>query len=312
MDGWTLTGLIGVVVCAMAASGYGQFNTGVAAGYPVALAWVLPVATDAAGLVTARVWMRAPRHTGVRDYAAGLTATTVTLSAISAVLHLLLPSTDTVPALATGGCAPDWQITPAGDCIASISPTMHNLLIAVKILSGAIPSIMVGLMIHLLALFLTAPARARRAKTKPAKATTKTKTEQPIAKPTAKPTSTPATSPAPAPTTAPAASTARHAAAETEPSGATVSSITDASWKPNQWAPAVDAARRIQADDGRELTVTEVIDAVRAATSSGMKRTTAGHLRRAVLAHITSDDTVTSDPQSSSTTTETAEAVGQE
>lgn len=300
MDGWTIAGLGFVVLAALAAAGYGQFNTGTVAGYPAFLAWVLPLSTDAAGLVTARVWMLAPRKSGVRDYAAGLTIVTVALSAFSSVLHLLLPSGDTVPQLSGGGCVKDWVLTPAGVCVASMSPATHTLLIVVKILTGAIPSVMVGLMIHLLALWVTAPARAAR-KARPAKAKT---------------TSTPS-APAAAPKTE--TETARHAAPEpaeqqaTAEQGGTVTEITRPKWNPEQWAIAVNAVREGNA------TVRAVVAALQA-KGQGMKRATVGRLIEAATKHVTATSS-TGDTESTTTQNtehdtksidETAPAVGQE
>lgn len=296
MDGWTIAGLGFVVLAALAAAGYGQFNTGTVAGYPAFLAWVLPLSTDAAGLVTARVWMLAPRKSGVRDYAAGLTIVTVGLSAFSSVLHLLLPSGETVPQLQAGGCVKDWVLTPAGDCVAAMSPATHTLLIVVKILTGAIPSVMVGLMIHLLALWVTAPARSAR-KARPAKAKT---------------TATSA-APASASKTDPTPATARHAAPETveQPpaeQGGTVTEITRPKWNAEQWAIAVNAVR-----DGN-TTVRAVVAALQA-ENQGMKRATVGRLIEAATQHIaaTNGDTDSATTQNTEhTTDETAPAVGQE
>lgn len=270
MDTWTMAGLAFVVLAGLSAAGYGQFNTGTAAGYPKFLAWVLPLSTDAAGLVTARVWMLAPRGSNVRDYAAGLTIFAVALSAFSSVLHLLLPSGETVPQLPAGGCIEGWELTSTGDCVAVVSPAMHTLLIVVKILTGAIPSVMVGLMIHLLALWVTAPARRTRKTTR---------------------TSTPATATSSAPATATTATATDSAkpqppAATGEPGEPERRVKAKPSWSPEQFEIAVRVVRQ-----GNGSASLNAVVAALQAEGKGISRATAGQLRNEAIGHVNTPTT---------------------
>jgi hypothetical protein len=266
-------GMVGVLLAAAATSAYFQAKTAVSVGYPWQLCWTLPASTDFAGFVSGRVWINAPRGSGLRRYAAFLTMLAVGLAIGAAESHALLP-------------AGHWLV---------------------KSIGIGVPATMVGAIVHLYALWRSPEAAkpAKKVKT-PVKAKTAPKAKPAPAKaeqPTQRTTR---------PTPAAAPSTPRHAAAEQNPEqqGATVTPITAGDWTDHQWRIAVRVARDIRTEQDRDMTTDHLLDGLRA-EQAGLKRTTAGHLRRAALAHINSTDDTTTDTASSSDT-ETATAVGED
>lgn len=116
--------LAGVLACGLSVATYSswaQFNIAAAAGYPVNLAWVVPVATDATAALGTRAWMSAHYHDGVRHYGRFLALAAIVLSVITAALHLIVPTTGPVP----------WQI---------------------RLVVGGLPSLALAALIHLGAL----------------------------------------------------------------------------------------------------------------------------------------------------------------
>lgn len=126
--------LAGLTLCALpvaAFSAFSQFETGRMAGIPGGLAWVLPVATDAAAFVATRVWLDEKYSKGIRRYAAAIVILCVALSIAGAALHLGLA-----------------QVRP---------PVWLGFAV------GAIPSLVLAGLIHLGALIGAAPEKQAKA-----------------------------------------------------------------------------------------------------------------------------------------------------
>lgn len=127
--------LAGVGACGMAVAAYSswaQFSIAAAAGYPVALAWVVPVATDATAALGTRAWMSPHYGDKVRNYGAALACAAIGLSVLTAALHLVVPTTGPIP----------WQI---------------------RLAIGGLPSLALAALIHLGALTAKDKPRVRSA-----------------------------------------------------------------------------------------------------------------------------------------------------
>lgn len=138
LDKPTLAGLSFCAVPVAIFSASSQVETGRMARIPGELAWVLPVATDAAAFVATRIWLNEKYSPGVRKYAAFIVIMCVGLSVAGAALHVGLTMThvDGQPAQ-----PPGW------------------LGFAV----GAIPSLVLAMLIHLGALISAAPEKHGKA-----------------------------------------------------------------------------------------------------------------------------------------------------
>ena len=88
LDKPTLVGLTGCAVPVALFSAYSQFELGLMAGIDPRLAWVMPVATDAAAYVATRVWLDEKYPKGIQRYAASIVIVCVALSVAGAALHL--------------------------------------------------------------------------------------------------------------------------------------------------------------------------------------------------------------------------------
>jgi len=133
LDKPTLAGLVFCALPVAAFSAFSQFETGRMAHIPGELAWVMPVATDAAAFVATRVWLDEKYSRGIRRYAAWIVIGCVLLSVAGAALHLGL----SVPEGQPSKNVPDW------------------LPFAV----GAIPSLVLAALIHLGALIGATPEK---------------------------------------------------------------------------------------------------------------------------------------------------------
>jgi len=125
--------LTGVGACGLAVAAYSswaQFSIATAAGYPVALAWVVPVATDATAALGTRAWMSPNYGDKVRGYGQRLACMAIGLSVLTAALHLVVPTTGPVP----------WQL---------------------RLAIGGLPSLALAAVIHLGALTAKDKPRAR-------------------------------------------------------------------------------------------------------------------------------------------------------
>jgi hypothetical protein len=125
--------LVGVLACGLSVAAYSswaQFNIATAAGYPLALAWVVPVATDATAALGTRAWMSAHYSDGVRGYGRLLAIAAITLSFLTAALHLVIPTTGPIP----------WQV---------------------RLTIGGLPSLALAALIHLGALTVQNKPKAK-------------------------------------------------------------------------------------------------------------------------------------------------------
>lgn len=101
--------LVGVGACGLSVAAYSswaQWSIAAAAGYPVELAWVVPVATDATAALGTRAWMSPHYGSDVRRYGCFLALTAIGLSILTAALHLVVPTATPIPwslRLAIGG-----------------------------------------------------------------------------------------------------------------------------------------------------------------------------------------------------------------
>lgn len=92
--------LSGIVLCALPVasfSAYSQFETMRLSGVPWQLAWVLPVATDASGMVATRVWINPEFKDGVRRYAALIALASIALAFGGAAAHLAFGADQPMP-----------------------------------------------------------------------------------------------------------------------------------------------------------------------------------------------------------------------
>lgn len=90
----------GVVLCGCAVAAYSswaQFSIAYIAGYPVYLAWVVPVATDATAAVGTRAWVSPHYSNEIRTFGKRLAGAAILLSFITAALHLVVPTTGPIP-----------------------------------------------------------------------------------------------------------------------------------------------------------------------------------------------------------------------
>lgn len=92
LDRPTIFGIVVCGICVAAFSSYSQFQTARTAGVTLALAWVLPVATDATAFVATRVWLSLRYTRRTRLYAAFIACACMALSFGSAAIHLVLPA----------------------------------------------------------------------------------------------------------------------------------------------------------------------------------------------------------------------------
>lgn len=99
MDRPTTYGLIACGAVVAAFSGWSQFETARMAGWPAALAWVLPVATDVTALLATQTWLASPVSSGLRRYSATLALLCMVLSCVMAAVHAI---TGTLPTWAHG------------------------------------------------------------------------------------------------------------------------------------------------------------------------------------------------------------------
>jgi len=133
---------VGLTCCALpvaAFSAYSQFETGRLANIPGQLAWVLPIATDAAAFVATRAWQDERYSEGIRKYAAFIVSMCVAFSIAGAAIHIgLTSSSEPLPA--------PWWLGYA---------------------LGAIPSLVLALLIHLGALIGAAPEKQVKASRPP-------------------------------------------------------------------------------------------------------------------------------------------------
>lgn len=146
IDRPTMLGIAGAALAVAAFSAWSQFEMARLAGTPVALAWVLPVATDACGFVASRVWISEDYTSGVRRYAAVLTLSAALLSILSAGTHLVLVDV---------AVAPLW----------------------LRLAIGGLPSAALAALIHLAALVASDRSRAGRSE----KASTPRRRQAPVA-----------------------------------------------------------------------------------------------------------------------------------
>lgn len=103
LDWPTIVGIIACGTCVAAFSSYSQFVTARLAGFPLELAWVLPMATDATAFVATRVWLSPQYRAKIRHYAAFIVLTCMVLSFVSASIHLAITTMPAGLRLATGG-----------------------------------------------------------------------------------------------------------------------------------------------------------------------------------------------------------------